>query len=70
MIGEEGGVKFVQWNWRWQLFRWEEEVLEVCNALVLGAVSLTKGENRWQWGKSKYTVKEAYLCLRKDDGEE
>ncbi|CAJ2670377.1 unnamed protein product [Trifolium pratense] len=70
MIGEEGGVKFEKWNWWQELFRWEEKVLEVCKALVLGAVSFTEGEDRWRWGKSEYTVKEAYLCLRKDDSEE
>ncbi|MCI53574.1 hypothetical protein A2U01_0074821, partial [Trifolium medium] len=68
MISEEGGAKFVKWNWRRQLFGWDEEVLEACNGLVLGAVGLIEGEDRW--GKSEYTVKEAYMCLLEDDGED
>jgi hypothetical protein len=47
----------------------EEELLEVCNLLVIGAASLTEGEDRWKCGTSEYTVKEAYLHLSEDDSE-
>jgi hypothetical protein len=35
MIGEEGGVQGVRWNWRRMLLHWEEGLSEACNGLVV-----------------------------------
>ncbi|MCH93007.1 receptor-like kinase, partial [Trifolium medium] len=59
----------VRWRWRRRLFQWKEKLLDVCNGLVLGAADLGGGEDRWKWGKSEYSVKEAYLYLSEDDDE-
>ncbi|GAU30125.1 hypothetical protein TSUD_360180 [Trifolium subterraneum] len=37
MIVEEEGVKKIKWKWRRRLFQWEEEMVEVCSGVVLGA---------------------------------
>jgi hypothetical protein len=40
MIVEENGAKVVMWRWRRRLFRWKEELVDVCNGVVLGSVFL------------------------------
>lgn len=56
MVVKEGEIKHVKWSWRRRLFRWEEELAEVCESLILGAINSVEGEDRWKRGESVYTV--------------
>jgi hypothetical protein len=69
LIVEEEGVNKIKWRWRMKLFQWEEELLEVCNGMVLGVERKEVEEDKWLWGDDCYTVTNAYSYLieRHDD---
>jgi hypothetical protein len=42
-------------------------LVEACNEVVLGVERRAGQSDKWQWGDSRYTVKEAYLKLSEED---
>jgi hypothetical protein len=67
MVSEVEGEKKVLWNWRRNLFHWKQEIVEVCNGLVLGAERRVGASDIWKWGDSSYSIKEAYMRLTEED---
>ncbi|GAU51692.1 hypothetical protein TSUD_415060 [Trifolium subterraneum] len=63
MLIVEEGVRRIKWRWRRNLFQWENELVEVCNSLVMGVERKEEEADSWQWGGESYTVKNAYLTL-------
>ncbi|GAU43492.1 hypothetical protein TSUD_92030 [Trifolium subterraneum] len=67
MLVETEGVRRINWRWRRNLFQWENELVEVCNSLVLGVERKEDEPDSWQWGGDSYTVLESgwisYLCF-------
>ncbi|MCH89269.1 cysteine-rich receptor-like protein kinase, partial [Trifolium medium] len=57
----------VLWSWRRSLFQWEEELTEVCEGVILGAVRRIGESDKWQWGNSCYSVKETYTRLSEEE---
>ncbi|MCI07913.1 putative non-LTR retroelement reverse transcriptase, partial [Trifolium medium] len=70
MISDINGEKKILWSWRRNLFRWEEELAEVCEGVVFGAERGSGGSDIWKWGDSDFSVKEAYLRLSEEEEEE
>ncbi|WJX93876.1 hypothetical protein P8452_75357 [Trifolium repens] len=67
MIVEEEGVKKVKWSWRRRFFRWEVELVDICNGVVLGTDRSSNGQDRWN--EDHYTVKKAYDLLTREETE-
>ncbi|GAU38146.1 hypothetical protein TSUD_145230 [Trifolium subterraneum] len=61
LIVEEEGVRKIKWNWRRNLFQWEEDLVEACNDIVLRIGTKREEEDRWLWGKDNYTD---YIAFR------
>jgi hypothetical protein len=70
MLIKEEGIWKINWKWRRNLFQWENELMEICNSLVLGIERKEDRVDRWQWGGECYTVKMAYQSLIEGEGEE
>ncbi|MCH83014.1 LINE-1 reverse transcriptase like [Trifolium medium] len=70
MLTEVDGERKILWSWRRNLFSWEEELVDVCNGVVLGAERLEGDSDNWKWGGACYSVKEAYSRLIEEDVEE
>jgi hypothetical protein len=70
MLIEEEGVRKINWRWRRNLFQWENELMEVCNSLVMGIERKEDEDDRWKWGGGNYSVKIAYQSLIEGEGED
>ncbi|MCI07826.1 hypothetical protein A2U01_0028895, partial [Trifolium medium] len=67
MITKVNGERIINWRWRRRLFRWEEELVEVCQGVVLGIIRSEGDKDCWKWSDSVYSVREAYYCLTSED---
>ncbi|MCI39757.1 hypothetical protein A2U01_0060989, partial [Trifolium medium] len=54
MLMEDEGIKKIKWRWRRRLFQWEEEMVDVCSGLVLGAERLGNDEDCRKWNNESY----------------
>ncbi|GAU14317.1 hypothetical protein TSUD_308770 [Trifolium subterraneum] len=60
------GVAGEVWQWRRQLWVWEEEMLRECQTLLLNISLQVQSSDRWQWKPDPdegYTVRGAYQFL-------
>ncbi|MCI18227.1 hypothetical protein A2U01_0039380, partial [Trifolium medium] len=69
MIAEVDGEQKILWRWRRNLFRWEEELVEVevCKGVVFGVERVLGDSDKWRWGDSCFSVKEAYIRLTEEE---
>ncbi|GAU31359.1 hypothetical protein TSUD_19040 [Trifolium subterraneum] len=64
------GVDGEAWEWRRQLWAWEEEMLRECQTLLLNLSLQAQSSDRWQWQPDPvkgYTVRGAYQLLTSQD---
>ncbi|GAU47968.1 hypothetical protein TSUD_280270 [Trifolium subterraneum] len=65
-VGDGVGVDGEAWQWRRQLWVWEEEMLRECQSLLLNLTLQARSSDRWQWQLDPdegYTVQGAYQLL-------
>ncbi|GAU50622.1 hypothetical protein TSUD_410230 [Trifolium subterraneum] len=64
------GVDVEAWEWRRQLWAWEEEMLRECQALLLNLSLQAQSSDRWQWQPDPvegYTARGTYKLLTSQD---